>query len=415
MRRLLNKEVDMFNLSLASRRLNQLTGRSKVNGVFTSLDKRWKLTDLGKLEDPSSDSLNTETNFKLPVETCKLESVLSTYGVLAKVADYWIGPSVTTYEISVPVGYKLEALMAVQNDIARDFGSTRIRIIQSVKRSSHIGIEIENPKRIPVNFKGLIKTLPSNLTLPLILGEDTYGNSVYADLVDMPHLLVAGTTGSGKSVLLNSIILTTLACKSPKDVRMILIDPKQVEFVDYENVPHLLEPIAYNVEEAVELLKKTVYLMEDRFTCLREVGAKKLSEYNEVTNEHLPYVLFVVDEYADLIMMGTSKERKEVERNMARIAQKARAVGIHMIAATQKPIREVVTPLLKANLPARIAFRVACGLDSRIILDSKGAETLTGKGDCLFKDPTAKTELESLKRIQAPYVSKMDTDVILKR
>ena len=401
-----------LNLSLAARRLNDLVKDTKE---ILYPNKKWKAPNLDLLNDPSAQDVNAEVNFQIPVESQKIETVLDTYGVSATVVDHWIGPSVTTYEVSVPRGFKLDSLIKVQSDIARDLSSTKIRIIPSLKLSAHIGIEIENKTRIPINFKSLIKSLPENLIIPMILGEDTYGKKLYADLTLMPHLLVAGTTGSGKSVFLNSIILTTLACRKPADVRMILIDPKQVEFVDYEDDPHLLEPIAYQVEEAISLLEKTVEIMEGRFSDFREVGAKKLSEYNEITGEHLPYILFIVDEYADLIMMGNAKEKKEVERNMARIAQKARAVGIHMIAATQKPIREVVTSLLKANLPARIAFRVACGTDSRIILDSKGAETLTGNGDMLFKDPTAKIEQESLKRIQAPYVSKFDTDIILKR
>ena len=193
-----------------------------------------------------------------------------------------------------------------------------------------------------------------------------------------------------------------------------MIDPKVVEFRDYAKVPHLLKPIATDPEDSIQLLQETVEIMEERFRMLCEVpGAKKLSDYNEATGEHLPYILFVLDEYADLITRGNRNERKEIECNLIRIAQKARAVGIHMIAATQKPNREVVTPLLKANLPARIAFSVTSGTDSRVILDTMGAEHLTGKGDMLFKDPTARNEHQALRRIQSPMVSRKDTEVIL--
>jgi S-DNA-T family DNA segregation ATPase FtsK/SpoIIIE len=402
----------MLNLSLASRRLNQLN-RSLENHLYKN--KKWKLPDLNKLENQSLANIKLETYFQPPVEPTYLESILKTYGVTAKVKDFHIGNSVTTYEVSIPVGFKTEILTRVQGDLARDLKSPTLRLIPNLLGTSSIGIELCNSTRFPTNFKNLIQSLPSNLTLPLILGEDTFGKNVYADLIDLPHLLVAGTTGSGKSVFLNTVILTTIACKKPEDVRLLLIDPKQVEFSEYEDVPHLLEPIACSTEESINLLYKTVSLMEERFDLFREVKPtpKKLSEYNETTGDNLPYILFIVDEYADLITTGNLRKRKEIETNMARIAQKARAVGIHMIAATQKPMREVVTPLLKANLPARIAFRVVCGTDSRIILDCKGAEKLTGKGDMLFKDPTAKSEADAIKRIQATYVSKFDTDVIL--
>ena len=402
--------MSSLNLSLASRRLNQLT-----QGLFNTEvpNKKWKLPNLDSLEGISPSDLELTASFIPPIEPKQLETVLNTYNIEAKVKDYWIGPSVTTYAVSLSTGFKLKTLTQIQYDLARFMKSPTMRILQTLKGTSDIGFELPNSHRFSVNFKGLIQGLPKDMTLPIILGEDTYGDPVYTDLVDMPHLLVAGTTGSGKSVFLNSIILTLLASKKPADVKMILVDPKQIEFCDYEDVPHLLKPIAYSIEGAIELLYEVIDIMEERFEILHEAGAKKLSEYNELTKRYLPYIVFIVDEYADLILMGTSKEKKEVERNMARIAQKARAVGILMIAATQKPIREVVTPLLKANLPARVAFRVASGSDSRIILDCKGAEALTGKGDMLFKDPTAKTEFESLRRIQAPFVSKSDTNIIL--
>ena len=400
-----------LNLSLLSRRFNQLTRGPTLESAD---NRKWKLPNLDKLESESTTDLELAASFQPPVEPKHLESILESFGIQNKVKDYWIGPSVTTYGITLPVGYKMTNFSRIQKDLARQLKSPTLRVLETIKdTSSDIGLEISNSNRFAINFKSLIQGIPSGMDLPIILGEDSYGDPVYTDLTTLPHLLVAGTTGSGKSVFLNSVILTLLALKKPGEVKMIMIDPKQVEFNDYEDAPHLLRPIAYNVEEAIELLTDTVDMMECRFEEFMEVKARKLSEYIEITGNHIPYILFIVDEYADLILMGTSKEKREVERNMARIAQKARAVGIHMIAATQKPIREVVTPLLKANLPARIAFRVASGSDSRIILDCKGAETLTGKGDMLFKDPTAKTEGESLKRIQAPFVSKMDTEIIL--
>ena len=400
-----------MNLSLISRRFNQLT----QGPTESCSDRKYKLPNLNRLEDPSPTDLELAASFQPPTEPKYLESVLGNYGIQAEVSDYWIGSSCTTYSVTLPTGYRLEQLVRLQGDLARQLKSPTLRVMGSINGTSNIGLELANSSRFAVNYKSLIQGIPEGLDIPIILGEDSFGIPVYSDLTTLPHLLCAGTTGSGKSVFLNSVILTTLALKKPSEVKLLLIDPKQTEFNDYEDSVHLLKPIAYNVEEAIELLCDTVDLMESRFEEFRDVKAKKLSEYIEITGNHIPYILFIVDEYADLILMGTSKEKKEVERNMARIAQKARAVGIHMIAATQKPIREVVTPLLKANLPARISFRVASGSDSRIILDCKGAETLTGKGDMLFKDPTAKTEGEGLKRIQAPFVSKADTDIILNR
>ena len=401
----------MRNLSLVSRRLNQLL-RTTSRTVYGRSD--WEPTDLNKLEGTDATELRKEASFQPPVQTALLEKVLGTYGANTKVLDYWIGPSVTTYEVKLPDGFRLKFLQEREEDIARDIQCQSIRILSSLKQSANIGIEIENPKRFAINYKQLVKGLPTNMLLPIILGEDTFGDVVYSDLATLPHLLVAGTTGSGKSVWLNSVILTMLATKSPADVRMLMIDPKVVEFRDYAKVPHLLKPIATDPEDSIELLQETVNMMEERFQMLCSVpGAKKLSEYNEATGEHLPYILFIIDEYADLITRGNRNERKEIETALSRIAAKARAVGIHMIAATQKPNREVVTPLLKANLTARIAFSVPSWQDSKIILDCKGAERLTGKGDMLFKDPTARNEHQALRRIQSPMVSRKDTEVIL--
>jgi len=402
----------MSNLSLMSRRLNQLL-RTTTSRIGYGRGN-WEPVDLNKLEDLPESEIRKAATFKPPVEPAQLETVLQMYGATTTVLDFWIGPSVTTYEVKLPDGFRLESFMRFDKDIARDLRCQSIRILPSMKNSSNIGIEVENSKRFAIDFKQIIKGLPANMTLPIILGEDTFGDAVYSDLVNLPHLLVAGTTGSGKSVWLNSVILTMLATKSPADVRLLLVDPKVVEFREYAEVPHLLKPIATDAEAAIDLIQETVNIMEERFQMLCSVpGAKKLSDYNEAMDEHLPYILFIIDEYADLITGGSKAEAKEIEGNLKRIAQKARAVGIHMIAATQKPNREVVTPLLKANLPARIAFSVTSGMDSRVILDCMGAEHLAGKGDMLFKDPTARNELMGLRRIQSPMVSRADTETIL--
>jgi S-DNA-T family DNA segregation ATPase FtsK/SpoIIIE len=370
--------------------------------------------NLDKLEDLPSSEIYKEANFQPPLEPSKIEEVLASYGAQTKVLDFWIGPSVTTYEVKLPAGFKLEHLIRSQGDIARDLQCQSLRILSSIKGSANIGIEIENPKRFSINFKSLLKGLPKDMKIPIVLGEDTFGEPVYTDLTTLPHLLIAGTTGSGKSVFLNSIILTILATQKPSDVRLVMIDPKVVEFLDYKDVHHLLKPITSDADESVKMLYEVVEIMEDRFRLLSTVkGAKNISDYNEATGEHLPYIVFIIDEYADLITGSNRTERNAIEQCLKRIAQKARAVGIHMIAATQKPNREVVTPLLKANLPARVAFSVTSGTDSRVILDCMGAERLAGKGDMLFKDPTARNEHMGLRRVQSPFVSRNDIEAIL--
>lgn len=399
------------NLSLISRRLNQLV---KCSSRTICNKSSWEIMDLNKLEDLPASEIYKEVNFQPPLEMSKIEKVLASYGAQTKVLDYWIGPSVTTYEVKLPAGFKLEHLLRSQGDIARDLQCQSLRILPMIKGSANIGIEIENPKRFSINFKRLLKGLPKDMEIPIVLGEDTYGEPVYTDLTTLPHLLIAGTTGSGKSVFLNSIILTILATQKPSDVRLVMIDPKVVEFLDYKDVPHLLKPITSDPEESIELLNEVVDMMEERFELLSKVkGAKKISDYNAATGEHLPYIVFIIDEYADLITGSNRTERNAIEQSLKRIAQKARAVGIHMIAATQKPNREVVTPLLKANLPARIAFSVTSGTDSRVILDCMGAERLAGKGDMLFKDPTARNEQLGLRRVQSPFVSRNDIEAIL--
>lgn len=345
------------NLSLISRRFNQLV-KSTSRAIYSR--SSWNPVDFNKLEDLPSGEIYKEANFEPPLKMTAIEDALVNYGVKAKVLDYWIGPSVTTYEIQLPGGFKLEHLLRSQGDIARDLRCQSLRILPSIKGTANIGIEIENPKRFSISFKKLMKGIPSNMIIPLALGEDTFGEPVYTDLTILPHLLIAGTTGSGKSVFLNSVILTILATQSPDDVKLILIDPKVVEFLDYKDVPHLLRPISSDAQESIEVLDDVVNMMNERFKLLETVrGAKNIADYNKATKKNLPRIIFIIDEYADLIISGNKKQRDAIELNLTRIAQKARAVGIHMIAATQKPIEKVVTTLLKANLPARIAFKVA--------------------------------------------------------
>lgn len=383
-------------------------------------DKEWEIPDVSLLSDPPEDELKKEINYTPPVEPENIIKVLKLYGIDGSFVDYNIGSSVTTYEISVPAGTKLNTITNRREDIARDLGATSLRIVQSVNKTSTIGFEIENKERYGVYFKSMFNHMP-DLKLPVILGEDTFGNKIYEDLTKMPHLLVAGRTGSGKSVFLNTII-TTLICKyTPADLRLLMVDPKQVEFAAYEELPHLFDedgepvPIAHEADEARHVLDIAVREMEHRFELMKEIRAKKIDDYNERSKDKLPYIVFIVDEFSDLLQGGLRNDRLEVEKSINRIAQKARAVGIHMILATQRPSTDVVTGLIKSNIPARIAFSVSSYIDSRVILDESGAEALAGQGDMLYKDPNARNEYSRIKRIQAPWISDGDIDTIIEQ
>lgn len=370
-----------------------------LRGFFGA--EHWDLPDLSKLSDTVED---IGDNCKAPVEMDQLAAVLQNFGALAAVTDYYLGSSVTTFQVELPPGFKLARLTRNESDIARDLGVPAIRVSTC---QGKVGIEIENTYRLTVGFKELAKKIPTEHTIPIVLGEDTLGNPQYADMTELPHLLVAGATGSGKSVFLHSLICSILATRTPQQVKLLMIDPKQVEFMPYHNVPHLMEPVAHDAADAIELLDKVVDMMDNRFELLSRHRARKLSELREKGGGELPYIVFVVDEYADLMLMGGPKQKREVEQKLSRIAQKARAVGIHLVLTTQKPLATVVTSALKANLGSRIAFTVAAATDSKVILDQKGAEQLTGRGDMLFKDPQG-----NVTRIQAPWMPDRVIDFI---
>jgi len=393
----------VMNFTKARMRLKALMGKD-----FDSAIQGWLLPSVENLSEPSNED---DKNYQMPVEPSLVEKVFRTYGIDATFEDSFIGSSVTTFLFNLPIGTRTSRITRYRDDIARDLGAPTLRILPSVG-ASQIGLEIEHGVRYTVNYKEMLKSVPEKFDLPVILGENTYGQPMYADLAKMPHLLIAGQTGSGKSVFINSTIATLLAKKMPSEVKLLMIDPKQVEFVAYSDIPHLMEPIANNTEEARDLLNIAVEEMEERFTLFKKKKVKKLSEYNEKTGERLPHIVFIVDEFSDLMMMGDNKTKKDVESKIVRIAQKARAVGIHMILATQKPLATIVTSLIKANMPARIAFCVATGVDSRVILDENGAENLTGNGDMLISAPSFDNNVI---RIQAPWIPDEDIDYIVNR
>ena len=328
-----------------------------------------------------------------------LENVLKEFGVDAKVVNYEYGPTITRYEIIIPKGVKVSKVTGLSDDIAMNLAAESIRIEAPIPGKNTIGIETPNKIKEPVHFSNIIKNkeLDSG-ELKVILGKDIVGRDKFIDIAKMPHLLIAGQTGSGKSVCVNTLISTLISKKSDKEVKFIMVDPKMVELMPYNDIPHLLVPVIIDPEQAAIALKWAVNEMENRYKKLMENGVRNIKSYNSLSFvEKMPYIVIIIDELADLMMVASGS----VEESIARIAQKARAVGIHLVVATQRPSTDVITGMIKANLPSRISFALRSQIDSRTILDSAGAEKLLGQGDMLLlANGSSKME-----RIQGAYIS----------
>ncbi|MFN3395761.1 MAG: DNA translocase FtsK [Thermodesulfovibrionales bacterium] len=316
-----------------------------------------------------------------------LEKKLRDFGVDGKVIQVHPGPVVTMYEFEPAPGVKINRIVSLSEDLALSLKSESVRV-STLPNKAAIGIEVPNKNRETVYLREIIsseqfKGSPSKLTLAL--GKDIFGNPVVADLSRMPHLLVAGATGSGKSVSINSMVLSILYKAKPDEVKMLMIDPKLLELSSYENIPHLISPVITAPKEAAEALRKMVFEMERRYRLLAERGVRNIESFNRIVSdvERLPYIVIFIDELADLMFASAN----EVEDSIARLAQMARASGIHLILATQRPSVDVITGVIKANFPARIAFHMTSKIDSRTIIDAQGAEQLLGKGDMLLMLP----------------------------
>jgi S-DNA-T family DNA segregation ATPase FtsK/SpoIIIE len=366
------------------------------------------LPPLALLEDAPSaqEQVSAET---LEFTSRLIERKLADFGVAVKVLAAYPGPVITRYEIEPAVGVKGAQIVTLMKDLARALSVVSIRVVETIPGKSCMGLELPNPRRQIVRLVELLSSaayndLPSPLSLAL--GKDIAGKPVIADLARMPHLLVAGTTGSGKSVALNAMILSLIYKAEPRQVRLILIDPKMLELSVYEGIPHLLAPVVTDVKLAANALNWGVAEMERRYRLMSTLGVRNLATYNARVAEarkaghplknpfsatpdnpeaieEMPLIVIVIDELADLMMVTG----KKIEELIARIAQKARAAGIHLILATQRPSVDVITGLIKANIPSRIAFQVASKVDARTILDQMGAETLLGQGDMLYMPP----------------------------
>lgn len=322
------------------------------------------------------------------------------FGIDVEMGEVRVGPTVTQYSLKPDKGIKLTRITTLSNDLALALAAHPIRIEAPIPGQSLVGIEVPNQRVAMVTLRELLESAEYKSrehTMHVALGKDVAGKVWLGDLPKMPHLLIAGATGSGKTVCINTIILSLLFQNTPETLRMIMVDPKRVELTLYNGIPHLLTPVITDAAKTVNALKWTIGEMERRFDALAAAGKRDITSYNKTAEERMPYIVFVIDELADLMAMAAS----EVEAGIIRLAQMARAVGIHLIVATQRPSVEVITGLMKANIPARIAFSVASLIDSRTILDCPGAEKLLGRGDMLYLT----AELSKPKRIQGAYVS----------
>ena len=373
----------------------------------------FELPGLDLLNDPAKKSTKIERQ-QLIENSRVLESKLADFGVKATVVNVHPGPLITMYELEPAPGVKINRIVNLADDLALALRAEGIRIVAPIPGKGAIGVEIPNPKREIVCFKEIVSQegfLASSAPLTLGMGKDISGMPIISDLASMPHLLIAGTTGSGKSVFINTLLCSLLYKATPSEVKLLIVDPKRSEFTFYEDIPHLLYPVVTDAKEAADVLRWAVEEMDRRYYHLSKMGTRDIYSYNkkvhaqekstappgEESPQPMPLIVIVIDELANLMMVAS----RDVETALARLAQMARAAGIHLLVATQRPSVDVITGTIKANFPARISFRLTSKTDSRIIIDGNGAENLLNKGDMLFMSP--RTPL--LKRIHGPYIS----------
>lgn len=366
----------------------------------------WEYPPLDLLNDPpetAAERGDIEKNAHL------IEQTLESFGVKARVADVNLGPTVTQYALEAERGTKLSAITNLSSDLALALASKTgtVRIEAPIPGKSQVGVEVPNLKPQLVTLKEILTSEQMSSTsskLAVVLGRDVSGAPIVDDLDRMPHVLIAGATGSGKSIMLRAIMATLLFRTSPEEVRFILIDPKRVEFSNYNGVPHLLMPVIVEPEKTLPAFKWAIAEMNKRYRIFQEAGARDINDYNAKAEKKVPYILIVVDELADIMVIAPA----EVEKAITRLAQMARATGLHLVLATQRPSVNVLTGLIKANIPCRVAFNVTSQVDSRVVLDMPGAEKLLGKGDMLYLPPDRSKPI----RIQSPFVSNEEMERI---
>jgi S-DNA-T family DNA segregation ATPase FtsK/SpoIIIE len=378
--------------------------------VGEAVAKDYRLPDRAILRhSPATNGSSADQNARIAEA---LVQTLAHFGVEASVIGQISGPRVTRYELQLAPGTKVSKVAALKDDLSYALATTEIRILAPIPGKQAVGVELPNPSPNYVALGDIFDDLPQTASpLSVWLGKDISGSAVWTDLARMPHLLIAGTTGSGKSGCINTILTSILLRATPDDVRLILIDPKKIELSYYESIPHLLTPVVSSPKEASTVLANVVSEMERRYERLSSVRARSLNEANRAFRSRgeptLPHLLVVIDELADLMMIAP----QDVEDAVIRLAQKSRAVGIHLVLATQRPSVDVITGMIKANVPSRIAFAVSSQTDSRVILDQSGAESLLGQGDMLFK-PLGTSRLQ---RLQGAYVSEEEIALIVEQ
>jgi len=376
------------------------TPMGNLRGVTTSEEIDYKLPSPRVLErgkgDKGPDPRDQQITGRKLIET------LGHFGVEAKIVGVVSGPHVSLYELRLAPGIKVKKVTELSNDLAYALASTDIRILAPIPGKQAVGVEVPNAKRRMVRLGDIYAGRPPKSS-PLVawLGKGIDGNAVWTDIAKMPHVLVAGTTGSGKSACVNTMLSSILMSCSPNEVRLVLVDPKQVELNHYENVPHLLTPVVTSPRLAANVLANLITEMETRYGVMSQARARNLEELNRIRikagEAPLPHILCVIDELADLMMVAPA----EVEDSIIRLAQKSRATGIHLVLATQRPSTDIITGTIKVNIPSRIAFAVSSQTDSRVILDQGGAESLLGQGDMLFRGAGT----SKLERVQGAFIT----------
>ncbi len=426
-----------------SRQKQELLADDDEGGLLFKPKKKgnYELPPLSYLNFDRGDGVTVDGD-ALRQMAAEIEQTLADFRVEGSVVEICPGPVITMFEFKPAPGVKISKIANLSDDLAMALAARSVRIVAPIPGKGVVGIEVPNPQREMVYLKEIIADEvfmnEDDMSLPLALGKDTEGGPIVADLAKMPHLLVAGATGSGKSVAVNTMIISLLYKHSPDDVRLIMVDPKMLEFSIYEDIPHLLLPVVTDPKQATVALNWTVMEMERRYQALADMGVRGIHGYNdkvakytkqaeldqlngreesealnalgidadgEPEHQHMPHIVVIIDEFADLMMTAS----KDVETAVARLAQKARAAGIHLILATQRPSTDVITGLIKANFPTRLALRVTSKTDSRVVLDSNGAENLLGNGDMLFVPPGT----SFLQRTHGAYVSEREIDKIV--
>ena len=399
-----------------------LKKKEDAPNLVTAMDKKeGKAFEERKLENQEykyppiellSKKISTAEGGDIAYNSAMIKKTLYNFQIPVEMDEINVGPTVTQYTLKPAEGIRLSKITALQQDLALALASPTIRIEAPVPGRSLVGIEVPNKKRATIGLREVFDVdefQKSPVSLLMSLGKDVRGIPAFADLSEMPHMLIGGTTGSGKTICLNSIILSLLFRNSPSEMKIILIDPKRVEFPVYTNLGHLLCPVIYDAQQTLVALKWLVGEMERRFIVLAESKSRDIGSYNSKMEkrgeEKLPYIVLIIDELADLM----STKGKEIESYIVRLAQMSRATGIHLILATQRPSVEVLTGLIKANIPARVALKVGSLIDSRTILDASGAEKLLGKGDMLLLSK----EYSKPRRIQSPYISELELKKVI--